>query len=77
MKQYSQTRMFVTYIAIAFSMYLIMSACVAIIGEYNYRVVLTSPGQILAVLFIYWWTPIPTMIDMNEENELCTKFKTF
>lgn len=42
----SNTRMFIEYILIAFSTYLILSLIISIIGGINYREVLTNYGQI-------------------------------
>lgn len=69
MKKYSQTRMFLEYILIAFGSYLIISLGVALIGGYNYRSVLCAEGQIAAVIFLYWWIPVFRMIDMSEAND--------
>jgi hypothetical protein len=65
--KYSNTRMFIEYILIAFSTYLILSLIASIIGGYNYREVLCSTNQILALIFIYWWTPLPRIMDMYLE----------
>lgn len=70
--KHSNTKMFFTFIAIAFGFYLLLSFVVAFIGDMPYRQVLTSEGQILAFVFCYWWTPIFTMIDMSEQNDIVT-----
>ena len=59
--------MFIEYILIAFSSYLILSLTISIIGGINYREVLTSYAQIYACLLIYWWTPIPRMLDLSNK----------
>lgn len=61
----SNTRMFLEYILIAFSSYLILSLTISIIGGISYREVLTDYKQFYACLLIYWWTPIPRMIDLS------------
>ena len=66
--KYSNTRMFIEYILIAFSTYLILSLVISIIGGFNYREILCSKYQICALVIIYWWTPLPRMIDMEKEN---------
>jgi hypothetical protein len=68
MKQVSNTRMFVEFILIMFAAYLILSGVIAIIGGLPYRDVLCSPGQILGVMFCYWWIPIARMCDLEERN---------
>ena len=65
----SNTRMFIEYILIAFSSYLILSLVISIIGDINYREVLRHYGQCWGCLFIYWWTPIPRMIDLSNKND--------
>lgn len=66
--KYSNTRMFIEYILIAFSTYLILSLIVSIIGGFNYREVLCSTNQFYALFLIYWWVPIFRMCDMENEN---------
>jgi hypothetical protein len=68
--KYSNTRMFIEYILIAFAAYLILSLIVSIIGGFNYREILCSTNQICALIFIYWWTPIFRMIDMENKNSV-------
>lgn len=67
--KYSNTRMLIEYIFIALLSYLSLSLAIAIIGGYNYREILCSGGQPIACLFIYWWVPIPRMVDMENENK--------
>ena len=67
--KYSNTRMFIEYILIAFGTYLILSLVVSIIGGFNYREVLCSFFQLYALMFLYWWVPIFRMIDMENENK--------
>lgn len=64
----SNTRMFIEYILIAFSSYLILSLIISIIGNVSYKEVLTDYTQIYASFLIYWWTPIPRMIDLSNKN---------
>ena len=66
--KYSNTRMFIEYILIAFAAYLILSLIVSIIGGFNYREVLCSTNQIGALMFLYWWVPIFRIVDMENEN---------
>jgi hypothetical protein len=66
--KYSNTRMFIEYILIAFATYLILSLVISIIGGYTYREVLCSFFQLYAVMLLYWWVPIFRMIDMEKEN---------
>ena len=68
--KYSNTRMFIEYILIAFAAYLILSLVVSIIGGFNYREVLCSTNQIGTFICIYWWIPIFRMIDMENENSV-------
>jgi hypothetical protein len=67
--KYSNTRMFIEYILIAFGIYLIFSLVIAFIGNYNYREILCDSNQFYALFLIYWWTPIFRMIDMEKENK--------
>lgn len=70
MKKYSNTRFFIEYVLIAFSTYLILSLVIAIIGGYSYRDVLTSQYQMAGLVLLYWWTPLPRMADLeNQEYE--------
>lgn len=66
--KYSNARIFLEYILIVFSSYLIISGIIALIGGYNYRFILTSPVQIPATIFFYWWIPIPRVSDMANHN---------
>jgi hypothetical protein len=66
--KYSNTRMFIEYILIAFSTYLIFSWFIALIGGYNYREILCDKNQFYALFLIYWWVPIFRMCDMENEN---------
>jgi hypothetical protein len=68
--KYSNIRMFIEYILIAFAAYLILSLVVSIIGGFNYREVLCSTNQICALMFLYWWIPIFRMCDMENENSV-------
>ena len=72
--KHSNTKMFVTYIAIVFTAYLLLSLVIALIGDYSYRTVLCAPAQIAGFVLLYLWTPLPTMADMEEEN--IVNFKT-
>ena len=67
--KYSNTRMFIEYILIAFAAYLILSLVVAIIGGYTYREILCSFFQLYALMFFYWWVPIFRIVDMENEND--------
>ena len=58
MRKYSHTRMFIEYVLIMFGTYLLLSLVIAIIGNYNYRYILTHWGQIYGVTCLYWWIPI-------------------
>lgn len=70
MKKYSNTRFFIEYVLIAFSTYLILSLVIAIIGGYSYREILTSKYQMIGLILLYWWTPLPRMADLeNQEYE--------
>jgi len=68
MKPHSNTRMFVEYVTILFGSYLLISLVIALIGAYNYREILCSPFQMYALVLIYWWIPIPRMIDLDQQN---------
>lgn len=68
MKKYSTFRMFLEYISIMFSIYLIGSLIVSLIGGYSYREILTSDNQPWATFWLYWWPPMFRMIDMEEHN---------
>ena len=68
MKQYSNVRFFIEYVLILFGSYLLLSGVASFIGDYNYREVLCNPGQFIVLIFIYWWIPIPRMVDMEEFN---------
>ena len=67
MKKISKSQYVIEYLLISFTGYLLISLIVAIIGDYNYRSVLTSYGQIYALIGIYWWLPIPRMIDLDNK----------
>lgn len=56
------------YITIAFLAYLLFSLAIAIIGNYGYREILCSQYQFFGLLFIYWWTPLPRMFDLEEQE---------
>lgn len=61
------TAIALVYILTVFATYLIASFAVSIIGDYNFRAVLTHQGQIMALIFIYWWCPaIFVAADMDE-----------
>jgi len=68
---YSNSRMFIEYILIAFSSYLLLSLVIALIGDYTYREVLASPCQMIGVFTLYWWVPIFRMVDMDSYNCEC------
>jgi len=61
----SLTRAFIEYILIALSVYLLLSGAIAIIGGYNYREILCSHMQVVALLSIYWWVPLFRMRDLS------------
>jgi len=67
--KHSNMRFFIEYVIIAFSAYLITSALISIIGEYPYRQILCSPGQVVGILFLYWWVPVPRMCDLEDANQ--------
>lgn len=69
MKQYSSFRMFIEYIAIAFSIYFIFSFFISFIGDYPYREILSHPVQLGAIMFLYWWPPIFRLSDMETHNK--------
>jgi len=69
MKKYTQSRMAIEYVLIAFSVYLLISLVISIIGDYNYREVLSSPAQMFGLFLIYWWLPIFRMVDIEEKNK--------
>lgn len=73
--KYSATRFFVEYVLIVFCFYLLANIVVAIIGDYDVRICLTSDNNIIAVIFVYWWIPIPRMIDLYEVNQHATTNK--
>jgi hypothetical protein len=68
-KIHSSFRFMLEYFLIAFIGYLLLSLCISIIGDYNYREVLKSENHIYAIWLIYWWLPIPRMIDMSNHND--------
>jgi hypothetical protein len=69
MKKYSSFRMFIEYILIGFSTYLILSLVICIIGGYTYREVLCHPMQFAGLVLIYWWIPVIRMCDMDDHND--------
>ena len=68
-KKYSDTRMFIEYILIAFCSYLLISFIISFIGEYSYRYILTHQSQAYGLAGLYWWIPFPRMQDMEAENK--------
>lgn len=62
--KYSNSRIFIEYILIAFSAYLVFSLVISIIGGYNYREILCSHNQFYALVLIYWWIPLFRLADM-------------
>lgn len=68
MKKYSNFQMLIEYLLIAFSFYLIASAVICTIIGCSYREVLCSQGQIVGLVFVYLWIPIPRMCDMEDRN---------
>lgn len=68
MKKITNTRYMLEYISIAFLAYLLLSLVITIIGGYEYREILCSPYQFFGILFIYWWTPVPRMLDLDAQE---------
>lgn len=60
--------MFLESVIIAFLAYLLFSLVIAIIGNMNYRAILCSKYQWIGVIFVYWWVPIPRMIDLDNKR---------
>ena len=73
MKKYSNFRFFIEYISILFVTYLLASGIIAFIGNISYREVLSCPGQMGALMLLYWWVPIPRMADMEKHNNNCSE----
>lgn len=71
MKKHSNFRFFLEYVSILFVTYLVASLFITLIGNCSYREVLSSPGQMGALMLLYWWIPIPRMCDMEEHNKNC------
>ena len=69
MKKYTEFRMFIEYVLVAFASYLVISLAIAIIGGHQYVVVLRSQYQIAGTIFIYWWIPIIRLIDIQRHND--------
>jgi len=67
--KHSKSRMAIEYVLIAFSSYLLVSLVISIIGDYNYREVLSSPAQMFGLFFFYWWLPMFRMVDIEEKEK--------
>lgn len=67
--KHSNTRFLVEYLGILIASYLVLTGFIAFIGDVNYRELLSSPGQIYALLLLYSWLPIPRMLDLERENK--------
>lgn len=74
--KHSNTRMYLTYIAIVFTAYLLVSLIITIIGGHEYRAVLCHPAQIAGFVILYLWSPLPIIQDMDEENNAIANLKT-
>jgi hypothetical protein len=66
--KYTNFRFFIEFIIIGFSSYLLISGVIALISWTSYRDVLTHPGQMVGLMLLYWWIPIPRMADMEKHN---------
>jgi hypothetical protein len=66
--KYSNFRFLLEYLCILFCSYLFITGIVAFISDINYRELLCSYGQMYALFLIYWWIPVPRMVDMQKHN---------
>lgn len=69
MKKYSNTRMFLEYVAILFASYFILTILWAIMAGCPYLEALRAPQQSGGFVLIYWWIPLFRMQDINDHNE--------
>lgn len=63
----SRFRIMLEYISIMFITYLIVNLIIYVIGDYtSYRGCLKEDYNIFLLFMLYWWIPIPRMIDIDE-----------
>ena len=68
MKKVTNTRYALEYFGIAFLGYLLISLIYAVITASEYRAVLCSQYQMVMVMCVYWWLPLPRIADLENQT---------